>query len=89
MKKQAYNPYLPEWEYIPDGEPKVFGDRLYIFGSHDRFDGEDTVRTIMFHGQRRQMIFQTGDMKGLFFVKTRHPGIPKTNRTMHRMWFRE
>jgi len=39
MNKQCYNPYLPGWEYIPDGEPKVFGDRLYIFGSHDRFDG--------------------------------------------------
>ena len=30
------NPYLPNWEYIPDGEPRVFGDRVYIYGSHDR-----------------------------------------------------
>ncbi len=30
------NPYLPLWEYIPDGEPRVFGDRLYVYGSHDR-----------------------------------------------------
>ena len=29
------NPYLPCWEYIPDGEPRVFGDRLYVYGSHD------------------------------------------------------
>lgn len=29
------NPYLPFWEYIPDGEPRVFGDRVYIYGSHD------------------------------------------------------
>ena len=29
------NPYLPPWEYIPDGEPRVFGDRVYIYGSHD------------------------------------------------------
>ena len=21
---QSYNPYLPLWEYIPDGEPHVF-----------------------------------------------------------------
>lgn len=40
MKKQVYNPYLPAWEYLPDGEPRVFGNRLYIFGSHDRFGGE-------------------------------------------------
>ncbi|MCI7275059.1 MAG: family 43 glycosylhydrolase [Lachnospiraceae bacterium] len=36
MKKQAYNPYLPSYEYVPDGEPHVFGDRVYLYGSHDR-----------------------------------------------------
>lgn len=40
MKNQVTNPYLPLYEYVPDGEPRVFGDRLYIFGSHDRFKGE-------------------------------------------------
>ena len=39
MKKQAFNPYLPSWEYIPDGEPYVFGDRVYVYGSHDYFNG--------------------------------------------------
>ena len=39
MKKQAFNPYLPSWEYIPDGEPYVFGDRVYVYGSHDLFNG--------------------------------------------------
>lgn len=39
MKKQAFNPYLPSWEYIPDGEPYVFGDRVYVYGSHDHFNG--------------------------------------------------
>ncbi|MCQ2524497.1 MAG: family 43 glycosylhydrolase [Lachnospiraceae bacterium] len=34
------NPYLPSWEYIPDGEPYVFGDRVYVYGSHDKFKGE-------------------------------------------------
>ena len=38
MKRQVFNPYLPSWEYIPDGEPRVFGDRVYVYGSHDRFD---------------------------------------------------
>ena len=37
---QAYNPYLPSYEYVPDGEPRVFGDRLYIYGSHDKFNGK-------------------------------------------------
>ena len=40
MKKQAFNPYLPSYEYVPDGEPHVFGDRLYIYGSHDKFNGK-------------------------------------------------
>ena len=39
-KRLAFNPYLPSWEYIPDGEPYVFGDRVYIYGSHDLFNGE-------------------------------------------------
>ena len=39
MKQQAFNPYLPSWEYIPDGEPYVFGDRVYVYGSHDFYNG--------------------------------------------------
>lgn len=39
MPQQPVNPYLPDWEYVPDGEPRVFGDRVYVFGSHDRFSG--------------------------------------------------
>ncbi len=39
MKKQALNPYLPSWEYIPDGEPYVFDGRVYVYGSHDFYNG--------------------------------------------------
>ncbi len=35
MKKQVFNPFLPLDEYIPDGEPHIFGDRVYLYGSHD------------------------------------------------------
>ncbi|MDD2534921.1 MAG: family 43 glycosylhydrolase, partial [Eubacteriales bacterium] len=38
--KPAFNPYLPGYEYIPDGEPYVFGDRVYIYGSHDQAGGQ-------------------------------------------------
>jgi Glycosyl hydrolases family 43. len=37
--KQGFNPILPLDEYIPDGEPHVFGDRIYLFGSHDTEGG--------------------------------------------------
>jgi len=42
MTVKAQNPYLPLWEHLPDGEPRVFEDpdnpgkfRAYIIGSHD------------------------------------------------------
>lgn len=38
MKNQIYNPYLPEGEYFPDGEPHVFGDRVYVYSSHDKYN---------------------------------------------------
>ncbi len=40
MKTLGLNPYLPYWENVPDGEPHVFGDRVYVFGSHDKQGGE-------------------------------------------------
>lgn len=39
MRKKAFNPYLPSWEYIPDGEPYVFDGRIYVYGSHDYYNG--------------------------------------------------
>ena len=39
MKNQAFNPFLPSYEYIPDGEPYIFNNRVHVYGSHDRFDG--------------------------------------------------
>lgn len=42
LTAKAQNPYLPLWEHLPDGEPRVFDDpdvpgrkRAYIIGSHD------------------------------------------------------
>jgi len=42
VHQSAGNPYLPLWEHLPDGEPRVFEDpdnpgkyRAYIIGSHD------------------------------------------------------
>ena len=42
LSAQGQNPYLPLWEHLPDGEPRVFEDpdnpgklRAYIIGSHD------------------------------------------------------
>ncbi len=34
------NPIFPLNEYVPDGEPHVFGDRVYLYGSHDKAGGD-------------------------------------------------
>ncbi len=34
------NPLFPLNEYVPDGEPHVFGDRVYLYGSHDKAGGD-------------------------------------------------
>jgi len=42
----AFNPYMPLWEHVPDGEPHVFWSRkdnewrVYVYGSHDISGGE-------------------------------------------------
>ncbi len=54
VSARAVNPFLPLWEFIPDGEPYVFEDpdrpgkyRVYIYGSHDNliteYCGRDQV----------------------------------------------
>jgi len=35
------NPYLPCTEFIPDGEPRIYSGRLYIYGSHDIYGSKD------------------------------------------------
>ena len=40
-KKQAFNPFLPLNVCTPDGEPHVFGDRVYLFGSHEEEGGKE------------------------------------------------
>lgn len=55
MKIKEYisgaNPYMPLWEHVPDGEPRVFNHggetRVYVYGSHDtaktEYCGKDYV----------------------------------------------
>ncbi len=37
---QSFNPILPNYEYIPDVEPRVFNGRVYLYGSHDKFNSK-------------------------------------------------
>lgn len=65
-KTPAFNPYLPSWEYIPDGEPYVFGDRVYVYGSHDFFNGYVFAWVTICVGLRLLMIWVTGVVRALF-----------------------
>jgi len=77
MREDGYymsNPYLPEWEYIPDGEPHVFGGRLYIFGSHDRFAGEKFCMEDYVGWSAPIDDLNDWRCDGVIYKKTQHPG---------------
>lgn len=83
MKKQVFNPFLPSYEYIPDGEPHVFGGRVYLYGSHDLFDG----RTFCM-GDYVCWSAPAGDLKdwryeGVIYKKTQDPDNKDGKKSMY------
>lgn len=80
MKKQAFNPILPNYEYIPDGEPYVFGDRVYIYGSHDAFNG--THYCVNNYVCWSAHVDDLGDWRyeGVIFDKTKDPLCDDVNK---------
>ncbi|GGH35249.1 family 43 glycosylhydrolase [Paenibacillus segetis] len=84
MKKlQVFNPYLPAYEYIPDGEPHVFGDRIYIFGSHDRFDGEKFCLNDYICYSAPIMDLTEWKYEGVIYKKTQDP---RMSDGTHELW---
>lgn len=83
MKKQAYNPYLPEGEYIPDGEPHVFGDRIYIFGSHDQFNGTTFCQNdyVCYSADTKDL--SNWRFEGTIYCKKQDP---RNRKEEHAMW---
>lgn len=71
--KQVFNPYLPSYEYIPDGEPHVFGDRLYIFGSHDRFGGDTYCMNDYVCWSTPVDDLSAWRYEGVIYKKSKHP----------------
>lgn len=37
---QAVNPCLPSYEYLAEADAHTFGERVYLFGSHDKYNGK-------------------------------------------------
>lgn len=73
MKQQIFNPYLPSYEYIPDGEPHVFDDRLYIYGSHDCFGGNDYCINDYVCWSAPLDDLSDFRYEGVIYKKTQHP----------------
>ena len=73
MKQQVFNPYLPSWEYIPDGEPRVFNGRLYIYGSHDCFNGDVYCQNDYVCWSAPEDDLSDWRYEGVIFKKTQDP----------------
>lgn len=74
------NPFLPLNVYIPDGEPHVFGGRVYLFGSHDNaqsdtYCGKDYE---IFSAPINDLTNWTS--KGINYQSNQDPLSKKTNR---------
>ena len=78
--KQVYNPFLPTNVYIPDGEPHVFGDRVYLFGSHDE-ENADTYCALGYEIFSAPVNDLTDwSSKGINYRADQDPLASKTNR---------
>ena len=82
-KRQAVNPYLPLYEYIPDGEPHVFGDRLYLYGSHDRFDGRKFCENDYVCWSAPVTDLADWRYEGVIYHRTQDPRMPHGE---HELW---
>ena len=78
-KKQIFNPYLPSYEYIPDGEPHVFDGRLYIYGSHDRFGGDDYCMNDYVCWSAPLSDLSDFRYEGVIYRKNQHPFLYERN----------
>ena len=83
MKQQVFNPYLPSWEYVPDGEPHVFGDRVYVYGSHDAFGAP--IFCVNDYVCWSAPVDDLSDWRfeGVIYKKTQDPGNPFGIRSLY------
>ena len=72
----AVNPYLPPWEHVADGEPRIFGDRLYVYGSHDRSGGCDYCTEDYVGWSAPTNDLSDWRREGVIFAKTDDPSNP-------------
>lgn len=78
--KETKNPFLPDRVYIADGEPHVFGDRVYLFGSHDG-EAADTYCALDYEFYSAPIDdLSNWTSKGINYSSSQDPLSLKTNR---------
>lgn len=80
--KAVYNPYLPCWEYIPDGEPHVFEGRVWVYGSHDRPGGDRYCMEDYVVWSAPEDDLTQWECGGTIYKKADDPGIPNGEKLM-------
>lgn len=81
--KQGMNPYLPSYEYVPDGEPHIFENRLWIFGSHDGFAYDDFCLNDYVTWSAPLDDLSDWRYEGIIYKKTQDPENPKGKSHMN------
>ena len=81
--KQVFNPYLPSWEYVPDGEPHKFGNRIYVYGSHDKFGGKTFCMNDYVCWSAPENDLSDWRYEGVIRHKIDDPKNPKGKRSMY------
>lgn len=77
---QALNPFIKERVYIPDGEAHVFGDRVYLFGSHDKENGDSYCLLDYEFFSAPLSDLSSWTSKGINYRASQDPLSSKTNR---------
>lgn len=84
MKRENYgpdfysiNPILPCCEFVPDGEPHIFGDRIYVYGSHDLYDSGEMCQGdyVCYSADAHHPV--KWDYEGVIFKREQDPYIKK------------
>lgn len=77
---ETKNPFLPDRVYIADGEPHVFGNRVYLFGSHDG-EAADTYCALDYEFYSAPIDdLSNWTSKGINYKASQDPLSLKTNR---------
>ena len=82
-RQQVFNPYLPSWEYVPDGEPHKFGDRIYVYGSHDKFGGSTFCMNDYVCWSAPETDLSDWRYEGVIYRKTQDPDNRSGRKSMY------